>query len=428
MIARSLSSFDPGAQHPRRWNAAIEDAQAEMVKGAFVLVVDVSPVFAERVTLTTRMVIQGVDETATRLSWSTVGDAGIRITPASARSSIERVTCVGPSPWVGSDIGIEIGGGLCSLRSVRVENWGRAGLAVIGDTNANTNANGGFYERVIASLCGHGNAQAGAPHHDGAGILCDGGDSNGGVFMACAAYDCRKGILDSSFLGNAWSGCLAEGCNDRFDAGVGVPFGCGFMTDDPNCRASFFGCYTESDSPGRVNAPSMIVGGLFANYGSAIVLGGHGATQRFPLRNFYVDAAQRALTAHSELGGDGGAALSLSVSDSTTGADVALPHRLRHESGWWAMNFANLTRADAFRFQGSQFWIPNALHLGGNGSASGMRISVQSLASAQASGPQDGGQWAIGDRIMPREVVAGGPCEYVYTASGWRVCARAEVL
>lgn len=424
---RALSSFDPGASVPKRWNVAMIAAQAEMLKGAFTLLLDVSPVFAERVTLTTRMVIAGVDETATRMTWTTIGDAGLRITPASARTTLERVTVAGPSPWIGGDLGIEIGGGLCTVRSVRVENWSRAGLAIIGNTANNTNANGGFYERVIASLCGHGNAQAGAPHHDGAGILCEGGDANAGAFVACAAYDCRKGIFDSSFLGNVWSSCSAEGCNNRFDAGVGVPFGCGFMTDDPNARSTFIGCYTEDDSPGRVVAPSMIVGGLFANYGSAILLSGHGVVRSFPLRNYY-DSNGRALTAHVEMGGDAGAALSVSVSDSTTGADVALPHRLRHDGAWWAMNFANLTRADAFRFQGSQFWIPNALHLGGNGTASGMRISVQDLASAQAAGPQDGGAWAIGDRIMPRAVVPGGPTEYVYTASGWRVCARAEVL
>ncbi len=86
---------------------------------------------------------------------------------------------------------------------------------------------------------------------------------------------------------------------------------------------------------------------------------------------------------------------------------------------WWGWNWASLDFSDAYRFKGGQFWVPNDLMLGLNGSDHGVRFAmVTSLAEALANTPSDSGAWRVGDRLLIKFPTPGNPSSYVCTDAG----------
>lgn len=424
-MSKGLGSFDPGVNVPKRWNVAFTSAIAAMDVDPFVLEIDGAFVFEEQVVLTRQMVIRGGGPGVSKLSWSTAS-AGMRVSPAAGYTRLSGLHLASPIAWLAGLTGLSVNAPRCVVDDLLLDDWGRHGLAVVGDTNVQSNANAGRYGGIIARLCGHGGAPDGNADPLGAGVYFAGGDANANTLTGMA-FDCRKGFVDSSFLGNVFVGCLAEACGDQFDKdvvnGVRPRTGTGYATTDPNCRATFIGCYAEADSPGRVQAPAMIYGGMFDNIGTALALGPDGVRGSFPTQNF-IDPKNVAKVALG--GGQPGEALSLFVYDATSGATNSEKHALQFGTsapGWWAMNYANGTRVDAFRFRQDQTWFPSGVFLGNNGGARGLRLHVVPSLQVALDNP---GLWANGDRILIAEPNAGEPCSYVLTATGWAVCSRVE--
>jgi len=426
-MKRTLSSFDPGPNSAKRWDVAFEAAQVARSFGPFVLEVDGVYALAERLVLRKQMTIVGGDPSCSQLIFTTVGEAGIKVTRPAAESSFHSLRIRGPSPFLGADCGLQINGALCVARDLILENWSGAGLACIGDVTNDTNANGCDFSNVRAVACGHGGAPDGQPMSTGSGFYFVGGDANASALVGCKAYDCRKGFLDASFLGNSFVACAAEGCTNRFDRQPTTTVGTSFQTVDPNCRSSFTGCYTEADSPGRVNLPSTIRGGFFINIGTALVEPDVGAAGRFPVKHVSTDEyTGRATTVTSELGGDQpGAAMSFAAADQITGMPLVYPTIIRFNEYYraWMAQWANLDNGYLFGFSERDFWVNN-LRLGNRM----LRVFVApSLEAALASGPSDGKPWAIGDRVMVETPSAGDPASYVMTSAGWKVCGRVEL-
>jgi hypothetical protein len=389
----------------------------------FVLEIDGLFSFEARLILHRQMVIRGGGPGLSMLSWSTMS-AGMHVLSSAGFSRLSGLVLTSPHMEVPGLVGIEINGPACHLSDVRLDAWGRHGLAVIGELSVGTNANGGQFVGVMARLCGHGGAKN-APDLRGAGFYFDGADANGNTVIGARAYDCRKGFLDSSFIGNSFIGAAAEGCSNKEDAGwtPQASVGCGYETDDPACFSSFVDCYAEGDSCGRVNSPATIYGGTLAahNVGTAISVGAAGAYGRFPTVRYGEGRVIR-----TTLGGGGpGVALSIAV-DKMDGSPVILPTSLRYDEdaiGWWSWNHAGIDRLDSMRFRADEAWFANGFFLGRNGQSRGVRVQVvPSLAAALTYSIA----WAVGDRLLIDSPTPGEPESYVLTASGWRVCGRVE--
>jgi hypothetical protein len=431
MTTKTLGYFDPGVNVAKRWNVAFEAAQQAMVVDPFILEIDGSFAFAEYVNLWTRMSVRGGDAAVSRFSWTTVGDAGIKIRGSAARTTIRGMYLGGPSPFVGGDAGLLVGGALSRFDDIIAENWSGFGLAFSGDVSVGTNANNCDVSAVTTVMCGHGGAKDGLPIKNqsgldiGSGFYFAGGDANASTLLGCKAFDCRKGFLDAGFLGNVFIGSSGEGCTNKEDAGwtPQTSIGTSFQSVDPNCRATLIGCYAEADSPARMNAPAMIYGGMLDNIGTALQLRPDGVHGGFPASNL-VDPS---FVAKATLGSiQSGEALSLLVYNALTGQTIADKHALQFgqsAAGWWAMNYANATRVDAFRFQQGKFWAPNGIYLSRNGTPRGMWLHVVPSLQVALDNPS---LFAIGDRVMIAEPLPGDPSEYVLTASGWKACGRVE--
>lgn len=97
------------------------------------------------------------------------------------------------------------------------------------------------------------------------GLFVIGGDSNVGSArnLTCNG-NCRWGISDHSFLGNAYLMCHVEG-NGVTGAGASgaPPSGGAYQTTDPNARNVFLGCYSEGgQNASEIHWPTLVVGGL----------------------------------------------------------------------------------------------------------------------------------------------------------------------
>jgi len=397
---RTLSQYD--ANPDKAMALALADASCSVVA------IDAPVSFARRVVLTRPLDIIGESLSTARLSWMTTGDAGIYVTRAAAGSRLDTLYCAAPSAYVGADIGLAIGGNGIKGRDLFFDNWSGQGVRLRGDTQGE-NANAVQLSNVVVRMCGHGGAKAGQPNEQGAGVYCVGGDANGGAMIGVRAYDCRKGIVDASFLGNQWIGCSAEGCNNRFDKDVTAPYGVGFATSDGNCVAGFIGCYTESDSVGRVLYPAQIVGGIFENHGTAVQIGGTGA------RGFFETAGPDGVKVKI------GALPHTALSIEDVG-DISSAHRLRRIGGWWGLNYAGLDQADALRFSKTTPWLPQDTLFGYYGTRVRWLKGI-----ADVSYPcTDGATWKVGDRVAIAAPAPGEPSEYVLTAAGWKVSGRVD--
>ncbi len=429
-----IEDFDPGPQDPFRWNTAIDSAMAQ----ADTVLLDGSAyAFKREVVLSKAATIEGASVLGTLVAFHTVGDAGFGIPITGSRSELRRMTIQGPNPLVGKDVGVDVGGSFCKFNDLRVQHWSGQGVRFMGNVQSNTNANKCSGTDVELRFCGHGKID-GNPYPDGAGVLCIGGDANACSFTNWHAHDCRRGIVDKSFLGNVWTACHAEGCYNKHDDPPPPEWTfCGFETTDPNTQSTFIGCYTEQDSVANINGLSMMFGGFMINRGTGLQVGRRGAERIFEVRKVFHDAnasPPRGMITHARLGGPSdGDAFAVSVTDAITGANVSLPHTLRWNQsalGWWAFNYGNLAQCDAYRFRESSFWVPRDFRLGRSATNTGYRVVYAvSLEAALASGPpmsSPDDPWRNGDRVVIAEPAVGQPCEYVRVGSQWCVCGRVE--
>lgn len=340
-----------------------------------------------------------------------------------------------PTPGTFADIG----GPRCSGENLAFVNWGGRGISIVADIHQGTNANECHFNKVQLILCGNALTQ-----QDGrnAGVYLDGGDSNGCMFLACDATDCRRGFYDSSFLGNSFIGCSVEGCNDRFTKNPQDPtVGYGFITDDPNARSTFVGCYVESDSESDVNYPAFVIGGLFQGRGNATAIGAGGAGPTFAGSGApYVDPISgEVLQTATTMGGQPGTpscALAFSVVNRTTGIPPQQPTRLLWGlraaiPDWWRLNYAGLDDYDILRWRQRELWFPNGYMRGypAGGDSRGMREDT--AADINFASPSDGGTWVVGDRVTILQPAAGQPSVYRCTAviagvPTWKVEARLD--
>jgi hypothetical protein len=143
-----------------------------------------------------------------------------------------------------------------SLEHVTVRGFGGSGIDITADVGVYTNANL-FYMAHIAT---YGNAVD--------GITCEGGDANAGVGIAInASSNGRYGINDSSFLGNTWIACHADGnpTHQYYMAGV-------------NARSVCIGCYMEGGTsyfgPKAANFGGYMIGSSFTSGSLALAENG----------------------------------------------------------------------------------------------------------------------------------------------------------
>ncbi len=429
MTSVLLDDFDPGPNEADRWWKAW-DAASKLPEATSIHLAEHSYLFTKRLVLPRRLDLVGEGQGRTFVVFSAIGDAGINVAAGCAESLISSFSLYGPNPWDGADDGICVSSPFVRLEHLRILNWSARGAYVHGSVQAQSNANNLQGNNVRFDLCGHGYAKIGQPNPTGSAAYFQGGDANGATLLTWSAFDCRKGFLDHSFLGNTWVACHAEGCTTKFDLQPSPVVGLGFETLDPNCRSAFLGCYTESDSPASILYPSVIVGGFMGNVGNAVQIGPHGGVQKLGAQHVYddpkVNGAKRIAT--TIMGGNQpGDALSVQVQDGN-GSNVYLRHVLRFGqsiAGWWSLNYGNLNLSDTFRFKQHNFWIPFDSQHGLPNQDHGMRKAVRT-SLAVVGAPQDGGAWRVGDRLDVTDVAIGSPCSYVMTADGWKVCARVE--
>ena len=135
--------------------------------------------------------------------------------------------------------------GITHLEYSWVKGFGGNGITVSADVGT-TQSNASFskFQSVLISECKK------------SGMFFQGGDANQ---CNCYHIDVRDngewGIYDHSFLGNQFFGCMAHG-NQKGN----------YCADDPNNRASFFGCYSEQgNAPDILSGAATWHGGLAAN-------------------------------------------------------------------------------------------------------------------------------------------------------------------
>jgi hypothetical protein len=403
---RTLASFDPGPQDPRRWNTALESAEAAMAVDPFVLLIDATYSLTEQWVLSRQMIVTGAQIGS--LQWTVSGNAGIRIPHAASYTSIEGLGIGGPHPFYGAfDVGMLIEGARCRLNRVVFSNWNGIGLHLDAAVQSGTDANQCVFYDLIVALCGN---NLGIQDGTNAGIRLVGGDANGCLFSGCVIVDCRRGVLDQSFLGNTYVMCTVESCNDRFTKNPNDPtVGYGFITTNANARSTFCGCYTESDSESDVVRPAIIVGGISAdqpNRGTAPRIG-QGIYPGYGIG--------------SDVGGvfmgtaDGIPADNLIAYFST---GLALPvYTVYGRSGrpWFSWNYANLGVGDIWRWKPYGVWTPYDFHRGDPNSLVGGLREVVAADTASAA-TSDGLPWQVGDRLIIRAPASGQPSTYRCTA------------
>ena len=196
----------------------------------------------------------------TALHWS-AGTTGIRIQDSNTSGAS---TVDGPhGSGQGTVIrGLAMGGGYTAssgnfhaihararvtVEDCYIGNWEGEGIFIDGASSGNANCS--QINRVRVNTCRNG-------------IKFDGGDGNAGLVLGADCSTNREwGFYDSSFLGNTFVGCHAEG-------NASGPY----KTDDDNARALFLNCYAEpGQGPSEMAGCSMVLGGL---HGDGVTDGG----------------------------------------------------------------------------------------------------------------------------------------------------------
>ncbi|MFO0839768.1 MAG: hypothetical protein U1D55_14755 [Phycisphaerae bacterium] len=264
-----------------------------------------------------------------------------------------------------------------------------------------------------------------ADFNGGNGLFLDGPDSNAGVAIGLSVTVNRQwGIYDSSFLGNTFIACHADGNGNN----VSCPSAGGsYKVDNLNARSVFLGCYAEQNqTPAQIDFPSRWIGGLGNATGTGIILTTGVGASSYSIGKF---ANPIGIANAGEGGGQvefvgGGATGSLFELWSENDSAI-YPWRMKYrgttgqlDKGWYRLDHANLDSRIALRLSGEQadvgaghLWLNNHFIGGTNSSPlNRVRVGVGTTPPATQSATDP---WPVGSIFWNKSPTAGG-------WSGWR--------
>jgi hypothetical protein len=210
-----LDHLSPGAYENRQPRRVVwPEGTLKINEGETIVIDEPVRIDASRTTL---QVAKGVD--------------AIRFTASAQGSTIEgaaiRYEAGGSSnpDWVHDGVAIDVQGADISILGGQIE---YAGTGVRVDTSSGEyNCNGTRVAdlRIIGNL------------YFSTGVLINGRDSNGGSYERLNVSGCKRGIVESSFLGNTHIGHMLHACPDG-----------GYIVEGPANYSAFISCYAENDA------------------------------------------------------------------------------------------------------------------------------------------------------------------------------------
>ena len=298
-----------------------------------------------------------------------------------------------------------------TVRDCTILNISGDGIQVIANTGGTpaTNANGSTIDTVfIQSINGHG-------------LYVQGPDANACAFKGLnISYFRGWGVYDSSFLGNAHVGHQVVSSL--------TPLG-GYLSDNPNARNIFIGCYSESGT-GLTNiaAPAMWLGGLpgdgFNPASSGLSLN---ATQ---LQNFNVLNSNGANYVRSSLGtasGNNGQPYAFGAQAESAAAAVINGTQINlsfrqsgYGAGFWGFDLVNnldyswavATNQQSF-YPNATLAIPQGLALGNPGENVGTLVRMYTGTVAPTTGTH-----VANELVFNKTPTAGAPFAWRCVTSG----------
>ena len=174
--------------------------------------------------------------------------------PTSGRWTIISNLCIRGANAATLD-GIVVKAHAVKVQNCFIQTMGRNGITIRNDWDSRTdvavpsiNCNNWQIENCTINTCGLDTSR---PEAERCGLYVNGADANAGLCTGTDFHQCGAwGVLDSSFLGNAYVGC-------HFAAPGGA-----FKLDDPNNASTFLGCYVEGGSDVSVVGNPTFVGGF----------------------------------------------------------------------------------------------------------------------------------------------------------------------
>lgn len=236
------------------------------------------------------------------------------------------------------------------------------------------------------------------------GLYVDGADVNAGVAIRLDCSDNgRWGINDSSFLGNTYVACHAQGNTSG-----------AYKTDNLNAQSVFLGCYSEPGQPASsFSTPTVVIGGLHgAGLGGAskATLFGSGGLGGFTVGGMQGNAI------------DGNCGIN--IGNGVTSEEFAVvygtnvsPFRWKSRTGEVYWNWANFS--DVFAFYDKNQYVTRDLSSIGTvpGFPAGFLAEGQ-LARLTLSAAPTTGTWRQGDIVFNNAPTAGGTIGWVCTSAG----------
>ena len=238
----------------------------------------------------------------------------------------------------------------------------------------------------------------------GNGLKVEGPDSNGGVginILSNSNGGC--GILESSFLGCTYIGCICE--TNTLE---------GYKSTSASSRTIFVGCYTEPvQPPNDLVPPAAYIGGLQGAGNTVQTNGIDLDISRISIKNF---AAGNALIGYSQPNTSGSG---LSFQD-TNGLNT---WSFKKAVGKWGYNWSNIGSISGFVFYDQTATTANGyarnITLGsyGIGSYYFGEANQMLLRTVAATAPASG-DYLVGDIVYNSAPVAGGFIGFVCTTAG----------
>jgi hypothetical protein len=306
------------------------------------------------------------------------------------------------------------------LKDVYVEGFSGDGLHIVAAVDGLVDDDGSVVHPSNASVWQATNCTlSGCGRH---GLYVSGPDANAGCAIA---LDLRNnggwGVLDESFLGNTYLGCVAH-----------ANIGGSFSAPQTIGSSAFLNCYAEGDQPkARISRVHFVLGSIFdvepppgETVGPAMISADGGAGVALP-------NSARAYGLPASAGDPERQRVSLSIGSSEA-PNVALalerlpqraaelPYRLVYgvppgtagaaqAPGWWDMNYGAQPSASAFRlsteqadarYGPGQFWMPRGYFIGNPNEGAVPVIRTVAGTGIPTSEPGSGGAWQRGDRVL----------------------------
>lgn len=300
--------------------------------------------------------------------------------------------------------GSTIGDGIRSRARLTIKNcsfyyWGGNGIRIVASAGgggvSEGNANNFYIQNCVISA-GQGN-----------GVYISGADANAGNIIGVDSSNNQGwGFLDSSFLGNTYTGCHAS--SNTLGA---------YKSTDNNARNMYVGCYSESGQPpSSVVYPSMIIGGLQgAGYNSDALalegsISGIKSNSGFVTKSISLNVGQSNTTGIQQYFTD------------TTGAQSWTQSRAIGRIGY---QWASLGTPSYFVFYDQTATVANgyARDLSSSQGAIGIsahyfgEINQMKYRGLDSAAPTTG-SWLQGDIVWNTAPTSGGYAGWICTASG----------